>query len=411
MLVRRARARLVRGSVALFSSVVQAPDCCLIDSTMGNTCPGSSSSSDALAHQNTDSQVASLTKDTAKASSPPAAFAPAKVSSPSSPIASFLLITLQSASDLPAKDGPLLKADPFVIVTFGSTATRSHTQFNTLSPTWNETILVTITADDMQHPDHVIRFSLYDQDLSSKNDYIGRCDVPLSDLLAKESEATLELKLVPKAKVGETPGSGFVGLLKIKFACSPIDTVRSRAVSDMFSRFDRDGNGRLDAVEFAQFQSSLSTAGSSVFGRVDQNKDGWVDIAEVLSCVEQLIPDEVVADYFVKEANARSLHIHHPGQKGTALTEEQAGRGWFVSMTEWVSRDKYGAGLHVGRKADHIVVYNRAKGLLEEETIDPALAFSMKALYQTYSPTFARICTSHVFMLWSQHAGQWALDS
>ena len=28
-------------------------------------------------------------------------------------------------------------------------------------------------------------------------------------------------------------------------------------------------------------------------------------------------------------------------------------------------------------------VYNRATGLLEEETIDPALAFSMKALYQT----------------------------
>jgi hypothetical protein len=44
---------------------------------------------------------------------------------------------------------------------------------------------------------------------------------------------------------------------------------------------------------------------------------------------------------------------------------------------------RYGAGLHVGRKADHIVVYNRATGLLEEETIDPALAFSMKALYQT----------------------------
>jgi len=353
---------------------------------MGNACPGSSSS-DALVH---DSQVAS-TKDTAKASAQPAAFAPTKVSAPPSPIASFLLITLESARDLPAKDGPLLKADPFVIVTFGSTATRSHTQFNTLSPTWNESILVTVTADDMQHPGHVIRFSLYDQDLSTKNDYIGRCDLPLSDFLAKESES-MELKLIPNAKVGETPGSGFVGFLKIKFACSPIGIVKRRAVSDMFSRFDRDGNGRLDAAEFAQFQSSLSTAGSSVFGRVDQNKDGMVDIAEVLSCVEQLIPDEVVADYFVKEANnARSLLIHHSGQQGTALTEEQAGRGWFVSMTEWVSRDKYGAGLHVGRKADHIVVYNRAKGLLEEETIDPALAFSMKALYQTYYAIFARI--------------------
>ena len=46
---------------------------------------------------------------------------------------------------------------------------------------------------------------------------------------------------------------------------------------------------------------------------------------------------------------------------------------------------RYGAGLHVGRKADHIIVFNRRTGLLEEETIDPALAFSMKALYQTYA--------------------------
>jgi hypothetical protein len=45
---------------------------------------------------------------------------------------------------------------------------------------------------------------------------------------------------------------------------------------------------------------------------------------------------------------------------------------------------RYGAGLHVGRKADHIIVFNRRTGLFEEETIDPALAFSMKALYQTY---------------------------
>jgi hypothetical protein len=130
---------------------------------------------------------------------------------------------------------------------------------------------------------------------------------------------------------------------------------------------------------------------------------------ELFKVVEELIPDAVVADYYVKEA-ATPMRLHEVGQKGAALTEEQAGRGWLVSMTEWISRDKcvrlprmsvcvglhlcvsasqvtnsdrYGAGLHVGTKADHIVVHNRATGLLEEETIDPALAFSMKALYQT----------------------------
>ncbi len=60
---------------------------------------------------------------------------------------------------------------------------------------------------------------------------------------------------------------------------------------------------------------------------------------ELFKCVEEIIPDDVVADYYVKEA-ASPMRLHEVGQKGSALTEEQAGRGWLVSMTEWISRDK-----------------------------------------------------------------------
>ena len=47
----------------------------------------------------------------------------------------------------------------------------------------------------------------------------------------------------------------------------------------------------------------------------------------------------MVADYYVKAA-ATPMRLHEVGQKGAALTEEQAGRGWLVSVTEWISRDK-----------------------------------------------------------------------
>ncbi len=235
-------------------------------------------------------------------------------------------------------------------------------RYNTLTPTWNEAILLTITVDDLAHLNHVVRFSVYDQDISSKNDHIGRCDIELSQLVAEGSEFELELKLIPTAKKGEAPGEGCSGFLKIKFECSAIETVRRRAVRDMFGRFDRDGNGQLDAEEFLQLQSCLAANGrsASVFNRADKNKDGFVDMTELFACVEELIPDEVVADYFVKEATT-TLRIHQAGQKGaalteeqvistttttaaatttTTLTEEQAGRGWLVSMTEWISRDK-----------------------------------------------------------------------
>ncbi len=227
-------------------------------------------------------------------------------------------------------------------VPFLSPATVSHQyRYNTLSPTWNETILVTVTADDMLHLSHVVRFSVYDQDISSKNDYIGRADLLLSQLVAEGQQDEIELKLVPTAKKGETPGEGCAGFLRIKFDCSAIENVRSRAVRDLFGRFDRDGNGRLDITEFQELQSCLSADGqrSSVFNRADENKDGFVDIDELFKCVEDLIPDDVVADYFVKTATT-ALRFHELGQKGAALTEEQAGRGWLVSVTEWVSRDK-----------------------------------------------------------------------
>ncbi len=187
-----------------------------------------------------------------------------------------------------------------------------------------------------------MRFSVYDQDISSNNDHIGRSDVLLSQLVEESPEFELELKLIPTAKKGETPGDGCAGFLKIRVECSTIEMVRSRAVRDLFGRFDRDGNGRLDASEFLQLQSCLSADGqrSSVFSRADSNQDGFVDIGELFKCVEDLIPDDVVADYYVKSTVAPLL-LHGSGQVGAALTEEQAGRGWLVAVTEWISRDKY----------------------------------------------------------------------
>jgi hypothetical protein len=115
--------------------------------------------------------------------------------------------------------------------------------------------------------------SRFDQDVSSKNDHIGRCDVSLSRFLAEAPESTMELNLVPTAKQGQIPGEGSAGVLTVSFECSTIDAVRTRAVRDLFGRFDRDGNGRLDPAEFLQLQSCLSTTPHRTsFNRVDSNK-------------------------------------------------------------------------------------------------------------------------------------------
>jgi hypothetical protein len=60
----------------------------------------------------------------------------------------------------------------------------------------------------------------------------------------------------------------------------------------------------------------------SVFKRTDKYIDGFVDLAEFLNRIEELIPDDVVSDYYVKEASA-TLRIHDSSHKGAAMTEEQ----------------------------------------------------------------------------------------
>ena len=85
---------------------------------MGNICPGKSASSDApLQHVAVAPPLAGA----------PQPHAPIEISVPSSTIAKFLRITLVGARGIPAMDR--FKSDPFVVVTFGNTATRSHTQY------------------------------------------------------------------------------------------------------------------------------------------------------------------------------------------------------------------------------------------------------------------------------------------
>ena len=56
---------------------------------------------------------------------------------------------------------------------------------------------------------------------------------------------------------------------------------------DLFGRFDRDGNGRLDPAEFLQLQNCLCDVAQhkTSFARIDTNKDGFVDMNELFKVV------------------------------------------------------------------------------------------------------------------------------
>ncbi|KAJ0023659.1 hypothetical protein NQD34_003558 [Periophthalmus magnuspinnatus] len=98
----------------------------------------------------------------------------------------LLRIHLLEARSLVAKDnlmGGMVKgkSDPYVTITIGKTAFKSHVIKENLNPTWNEMYEVVLKADSTQE----IHVEAFDKDLDS-DDFLGRFSIKLKDLIRSQ---------------------------------------------------------------------------------------------------------------------------------------------------------------------------------------------------------------------------------
>lgn len=83
--------------------------------------------------------------------------------------------------------------DPFVIVMFSTHTYKTRIIKHSQNPTFNERILLPIMAGDKQFP---IRFSVYDYDRLSNNDFLGSASIMVSSVLDEtEQQWTYKLDL------------------------------------------------------------------------------------------------------------------------------------------------------------------------------------------------------------------------
>merc|ERR1712037_255024 len=124
------------------------------------------------------------------------------------------------------KSGLFGKADPYVAVTYGSHKTKSSVIKNNLNPEWNFVNLLTINE---KASDEVL-LEVYDKDTGSKDDFMGRVSLPISELATLKQGQWIPLQ---KTKSGEI--------------CLLCDFVTELETSEASG--DRDAFERVESVE------------------------------------------------------------------------------------------------------------------------------------------------------------------
>ena len=72
--------------------------------------------------------------------------------------------------------------DAYLIISFGTTTFRTGVVRDSRDPEWDETCVIPITAAASSQTQLTVRFSLYDDEILSKDKFLGRCDFLLTDL-------------------------------------------------------------------------------------------------------------------------------------------------------------------------------------------------------------------------------------
>lgn len=165
--------------------------------------------------------------------------------------------------------------DPFTIVSFNRKIFRTRVCRHTLNPTWNEKLLFHVRSGESNFD---IKFSVYDWDKISSNDYVGETHISMRDLIeafpAPDPATGLynaEEATKPTAHVFELPlrrtdraeeqkfGSGNPPTLVLRAMYRPYKALRQRFWRELLYTYDTNDTGGVDAIELAAMLGSLGS--------------------------------------------------------------------------------------------------------------------------------------------------------
>ena len=101
-----------------------------------------------------------------------------------------LRLVVLKASDLKKKDF-FQKADPYIVVNFGSQSSKSKKVKNTLNPEWNHEVTFDIDSNSPRD----INVQLFDWDRFGKDDSMGSVNIGLDQIISSSSKEICSRKL------------------------------------------------------------------------------------------------------------------------------------------------------------------------------------------------------------------------
>jgi len=105
-------------------------------------------------------------------------------------------ITVVEAQDLAPKDRNG-RADPYIIVGLRKKEHKTKIMDSTLNPVWNKedaTFMMEVSEDDLNDHDSQLKFTVWNKNRASRDDYMGEAAIPLQQLL----DAAEAIQTIPK---------------------------------------------------------------------------------------------------------------------------------------------------------------------------------------------------------------------
>ena len=92
------------------------------------------------------------------------------------------------------------KSDPFVVLELDNTRLQTHTEFKTITPTWNR--IFRLPVIDIHS---ILHISVYDEDRNHKYEFLGKFAIPLLKIDAKKRWIALRDKKLRERAKGNNP--------------------------------------------------------------------------------------------------------------------------------------------------------------------------------------------------------------
>ena len=212
----------------------------------------------------------------------------------------ILSVWLMSGTDILDPAVKSIKAssivDPYVLTSIGNHTFRSKTCSRTKDPVWNEKMRFLI---DTTSAEGVLRFSVYDYDVLSTDDFVCSYEQKVSDLIAqvksahsalsqgaatqKYGEVAFSVDLLTNAEGGRRKN----GTLSFKASFEEYAHEVQGFYQYWFELLDLNKDGGLDRTEFQGFISQVSSKElaqpelDELFARIDADGSGRLDRQEV----------------------------------------------------------------------------------------------------------------------------------